>query len=79
MLRPQAGAACWQRGMLPGEAFFVSLCPGAYVLTLCRGRQQHMDLLIRLPPGGNVVLRCRFQERCCCWEQDSFHYFFNRR
>lgn len=63
--------------MFSHHALFTGLSPSSYLLTLLR--QGHcMHLLLRLPPGANVVLRCRFGERHCRWKRDPFHYFFNR-
>lgn len=77
VLRPLPGCSCWNRLMLSPQALFTSLRPGAYLLTL---RRQHrcMHLLLRLPPGGSVTLRCRFRDRQCRWRRDPFHSVFNR-
>lgn len=63
--------------MLIPQVYFPTLPPGDYLLTLLRQRQS-MHLVLRLPPGANVILRCRFRERQCRWRRDPFHYFFNR-
>ena len=63
--------------MFSSQALFTDLAPGAYCLTLLRQRQS-MRLLLRLPPGGNVILRCCFQARRCRWRRDFFHGRFNR-
>lgn len=55
---------------------FGFLLPGPYGLTLTRGSRA-MSVVISLPPGGNLFLRCRIQQGCCNWQRDWFHYFFN--
>ena len=77
LLQPQDG--CWHQARIltcQGTALFGPLRPGAYTLTLRRGRHC-LTLAVRLPPGGNVAIRCCLSARRFCWERDPFHYFFN--
>lgn len=77
LLQPQDG--CWYQMrtlICQGTAWFGSLRPGNYTLTLRRGKHRLM-LAVHLPPGGNVAIRCHLSARCFCWERDVFHYFFN--
>ena len=62
--------------MCRGEVWFAFLPPGEYLLTLGR-RGRAVKLLLRLPPGGNLELRCSISGGLCRWRRDPFHYFFN--
>lgn len=79
ILQPQ-DSCCRQVRTLTcqGDAWFGFLPPGAYRLTLHRGGHR-LTLAVRLPPGGNVAIRCRLCPRRFCWERDAFHYFFNTK
>ena len=77
VLRPWGGSDCWFRQLLcQGELLFGFLSPGDYTLTVYRG-QERIGLLVRLPPGGNVEIRCCPVGGSCRWRRDGFHYFFN--
>ena len=58
------------------EAVFAFLPPGEYLLTAGRSGRM-MRLLLRLPPGAYVELRCMLRAGRCWWRRDFFHYFFN--
>lgn len=79
ILQPQ-DSCCRQVRTLTcqGDAWFGFLPPGAYRLTLRRGGHR-LTLAVRLPPGGNVAIRCCLCPRHFCWERDVFHYFFNTK
>ena len=77
VLRPCGDCNCWTRELLcQGEVLFGSLPPGDYALSLHRAHGQ-MELLVKLPPGGNVEIRCRLDRGSCIWRRDEWHYPFN--
>lgn len=76
-LRPRRGCDCWCRGLLcTRQARFGFLRPGEYVLSM-RSGGSCLELLVRLPPGGNVEV---WWEPAVGWRwrSDPFHYFFNQ-
>ena len=73
------GCSCCTKELLcSGEVLFGFLAPGGYVLTLQRGSVR-ADLLVRLPPGGNVAICFAFEHNKLSWHNDTFHYFYNTR
>ncbi|WP_122789058.1 hypothetical protein [Intestinibacillus sp. Marseille-P6563] len=58
----------WAKTLLcQGKSLFCDLCPGAYLLTLRRQRQQ-LQILLHLLPGRHIALHCVFQTGCICWQ-----------
>ena len=77
-LRPCGGCSCTVRTLLTvGETLFVSLTPGAYLLTLERCRRQTC-LLAQLPPGANLTVGWSLSQNQGWKHQDCFHAWFNR-
>ncbi|MBM6938073.1 hypothetical protein H7U37_05930 [Pseudoflavonifractor phocaeensis] len=58
------------------SAVFGFLPPGGYVLTLNRIARR-LCLVLELPPGGNVILRCHLAEGWCRWRRDPCRSFLN--
>lgn len=77
LLQPQDSCCYHVRTLVcQGTAWFGSLRPGNYTLTLRRGKHR-LALAVHLPPGSNVAIRCHLSTRRLWWERDTFHYFFN--
>lgn len=79
ILQPQDGCCRQVRTLTcQGTVWFGFLQPGAYRLIIRRSRHC-LTLAVRLPPGGNVAIRCCLSVLRFCWELDAFHYFFNTK
>ena len=77
-LRPCGGCGCSVRTLLAtGEALFVSLAPGSYLLILERGRCRTC-LAAELPPGVNLTVGWCLARNQGWKRQDRFHAWFNR-
>ena len=76
-LRPRRGCGCWYRDLLCSyQTRFGFLQPGEYVLSM-RSGGFCLELLVRLPPGGNVEVWWTPDDGWW-WRSDPFHYFFNQ-